>query len=192
MAEISAALAQADDTARASATDIATRLRAATQAPNFILFIETLFDRPSPTTLALSPATRQALGNEELSKPLDAFMKREQLLHVLNDMRRSGTTCFAFVAFAFVALAAGSVPALGFRTPDSTAPWPTEHQRQLRVADSQAQPYAMNYTDEAAQALGVKDGRWEAFEPRSGDMPSLKGGLDGGRPMLILQWRPGQ
>jgi hypothetical protein len=114
-------------------------------------------------------------------------MKREQLLHVLNDMRCSGT-----LAFAFVALAAGSVPAWGFRTPDVTAPPPTEHQRQLRFVDNQAQPYAMNYTDEAAQKLGVKDGRWEAFEPRSGDMPSLKGGLDGGRPMLFLQWRPGQ
>jgi len=39
MAEISAALAQADDIARAWAADIATKLRAATQALNFIPFI---------------------------------------------------------------------------------------------------------------------------------------------------------
>jgi len=114
-------------------------------------------------------------------------MKREQLLHVLNDMHRSRT-----FAFAIVALAVGSVPALGFRTPDTNAPPPTEHQRQLRFVDNQTHPYAMNYTDEAAQTLGVREGRWEAFEPRSADLPSLKGGLDGGRPMLILQWRPGQ
>jgi hypothetical protein len=150
-------------------------------------FIETLFDCPSPATLTPSPLTRQVFGKEELSKLRDAFMKREQLLHVLNDMR-----CFGTIAFAVVALAAGSVPALGFRTPDVTTPPPTEHLRQLRFVDNQTQPYAMNYTDEAARKLGVKDGHWEAFEPRSGDMPSLKGGLDSGRPMLILQWRAGQ
>jgi hypothetical protein len=90
------------------------------------------------------------------------------------------------------ALAAGSVSAQAFRTPDSNGTLTTEHQKQLRVADDQAQPYAMSYTDEAAQKLGIRDGRWDAFEPRSGDMPSLKGGMDGGRPMLMLQWRPGQ
>jgi hypothetical protein len=89
-------------------------------------------------------------------------------------------------------LAAGSAPVWAFRTPDTSAAWPTEHQTQLRFAEAQTQRYAMNYTDEAAQKLGVRDGRWEAFEPRSGDMPSIKGGMDGGRPMLMLQWRPGQ
>ena len=187
MAEISAALAQADDTDRACATDMATRLRAATQAPNFMHFVETLFDCPSPATLTSSPPARQAFGIEELSNLPDGFMKREQLLHVLNDMR-----CFGTLALVFVALAAGSAPAMAFRTPDMVAPPPSEHLRQLRFVDNQTQPYAMNYTDEAARTLGVKDGRWEAFEPRSGDMPSVKGGLDGGRPMLILQWRPGQ
>ena len=112
-------------------------------------------------------------------------MKRERLLHVLNDMR-----CFGTLAFALAALVAGSASAWAFRVPDSNAPGPTEHQKRLRVADNQTQPYAMNYADEAAQTLGVRDGRWEAFRPRSGYMPTLKGGLDGGRPMLILQWRP--
>ena len=108
-------------------------------------------------------------------------------MHVLNDMRSFGT-----FAFAFVALAAGFEPAWAFRTLDGTAAWPTEHQKALRYSETQPQPYAMNYTDEAAQTLGVREGKWEAFTSRSSDMPSVKGSLDSGRPMLILQWRPGQ
>ena len=50
----------------------------------------------------------------------------------------------------------------------------------------------MNYTDQAAQTLGIQDGKWEAFSPVQPHMPSVNGGLDGGRPMLRLQWRPGQ
>jgi hypothetical protein len=107
-------------------------------------------------------------------------------LHVLNDMHRFGT-----LVFAVAALAAGSSPAWAFRLPGNEA-WPTEHQKQLRFAENQPQPYAMNYADEAAQTLGVREGKWEAFTPRSSDMPSVKGSMDGGRPMLILQWRPGQ
>lgn len=106
-------------------------------------------------------------------------------MHVLNDMRSFGT-----FAFAFVALAAGFEPAWAFRIPDSTAAWPTEHQKALHYTEPQ--PYAMNYADAAAQRLGVKDGKWEAFTSRSSDMPSVKGSLDSGRPMLFLQWRPGQ
>lgn len=105
-------------------------------------------------------------------------------MHVLNDMRCFGT-------FAFVLLAAGSASAATF-TPDGSAPWPTEHQKALRYAEAQPQPYAMNYADQAAQTLGVREGKWEAFTPRSGDMPSVKGSMDSGRPMLILQWRAGQ
>ncbi|MEO8300359.1 MAG: hypothetical protein ABI608_01125 [Rhizomicrobium sp.] len=108
-------------------------------------------------------------------------------MHVLNDMR-----CFGTLTLAFVALTAGPGAAWAFRIPEGNAAWPTEHQRLLRVAETQTQPYAMSYTDEAARTLGVREGQWEAFSPRSGDMPSLKGGLSGGRPMLILQWRPGQ
>lgn len=137
------------------------------------------------TSLTPSPASRQAVGKEELSYLLTAFMKRERLLHVLNDMR-----CFGTLAFAFVALAAGSGSALAFRIPDSSAAWPTEHQKALRYAEPR--PYAMSYTDQAAQKLGVRDGQWEAFAPRSSDMPSVRGSMDSGRPMLILQWRPGQ
>ena len=114
-------------------------------------------------------------------------MKRERLLHVLNDMR-----CFGTFAFALVALAAGSASAATFRTPDGSTAWPTEHQKALRYAETQSQPYAMNYADQAAQTLGIREGKWEAFTPRSSDMPSVKGSMDSGRPMLILQWRPGQ
>lgn len=98
---------------------------------------------------------------------------------------------FRSLAFAFLA-AAGPAPAWAFRVPDSNAPPPTEHQIAQRYRDSQPRPYAMNYTDEAAQRLGVRDGKWEAFNSRDPLMPSVKGGMDGGRPMISLQWRPGQ
>jgi hypothetical protein len=126
------------------------------------------------------------LEREELSYLSFGFMKREWLLHVLNDMRLFGTFAFAFVAFA-----AGTASASPYRLPNNAA-WPTEHQKALRYAETQSRPYAMNYADEAAQSLGVKDGKWEAFTPRSSDLPSVKGSLESGRPMLILQWRPGQ
>jgi hypothetical protein len=50
----------------------------------------------------------------------------------------------------------------------------------------------MTYTDEAAQRLGIRNGQWEAFDTHSSDPLSLRGGIDGGRPMIRLQWRPGQ
>ena len=96
-----------------------------------------------------------------------------------------------FGTFAFVLLAACSASAATV-IPDGSTPWPTEHQKALRYAEAQPQPYAMNYADQAAQTLGVREGKWEAFTPRSSDMPSVKGSMDSGRPMLILQWRPGQ
>jgi hypothetical protein len=114
-------------------------------------------------------------------------MKRERLLHVFMNMR-----CFGTFAFAFVALAADSASASTFIIPDGNTAWPTEHQKALRYAETRPQPYAMSYADQAAQTLGIREGKWEAFTPHSSDMPSVKGGLDGGRPMLILQWRPGQ
>ena len=108
-------------------------------------------------------------------------MKREWFLHDLNGMR-----CFGTLAFAFLAIAAGPVPAWAFGPPDSG---PTQHQIELRHADSQ--PRAMNYVDEAARTLGIREGQWEAL-PRSSNMPSLMGSIKSGRPMLILQWRPGK
>ena len=95
------------------------------------------------------------------------------------------------LAFAFLALTAGAAPAWAFSPPQTNMAGLTEHQREQGTAP--APPYAMNYTDEAAQKLGVRDGKWEAFDTRSSDplMPSLKGGMDRGRPMISLQWRPG-
>ena len=56
-------------------------------------------------------------------------------------------------------------------------------------------PYAMNYTDEAAQTLGVRDGHMDLFTTRpasrDGLMPTISGGLGGEGAMLRLQWRPG-
>src|SRR3954470_7169394 len=54
--------------------------------------------------------------------------------------------------------------------------------------ETQKQPYAMNYSDEAAQTLGVRDGRLDVFStrpsPRNGLMPSLSGGVGGDGAML--------
>ena len=112
-------------------------------------------------------------------------MNPEQLLHVLKNMR-----CFGTLALAVAALAAGSGSAWAFRLPDPNAPPLTQHQLELRAAENSPQPYAMNYTDEAARTLGVKDGRWDAFstQPRDPLMPRFKGGIDGGRAMIGLQW----
>jgi len=185
-AEISAALAQADETLRASTKDVLARHKAATEAANFIHVIQTLFAWSSVETLAISPDTRQAFGKRELSKLESSFMNPEQDLHVLKEMRHFGT-----LALALAALAAGSSSAWAFRLPDPNAAPLTEHQKQLRYADSQRPPYAMNYADEAAQSLGVTSGKWEAFstQPANSLMPSFRGGIDGGRAMIGLQWR---
>jgi hypothetical protein len=98
------------------------------------------------------------------------------------------------IFLASLGLIAGTASASAFGMPQTNAAWPTPHQLEERDPDSTPQPYAMNYSDEAAQKLGVQDGRWEAFSTQSSDplMPSLKGGIDHGGAMLSLQWRPGQ
>jgi hypothetical protein len=64
-----------------------------------------------------------------------------------------------------------------------------------RIYNDPKQPYAMNYTDEAAQALGVKDGHMDVFSTQPTDrnnlMPRLSGGVDSSGAMIRLQWRPG-
>jgi hypothetical protein len=101
---------------------------------------------------------------------------------------------FRLPACAFLALAASTAPAWAFRLPDSSATPPTQHQLDVRYAESPPRPYATTYGDEAARRLGIRDGQWEAFDGHSRDslMPSLAGGLDGGKPMVRLQWRPDQ
>ncbi len=58
--------------------------------------------------------------------------------------------------------------------------------------DSAAPPYAMNYSDEAAQALGVRKGRVDVFSitraPQDGLVPNVRGGLDKRGAAIQLQW----
>jgi hypothetical protein len=57
-------------------------------------------------------------------------------------------------------------------------------------------PYAMNYTDEAAQNLGFRHGNLDVFsaKPAENDsyLPSFSGGLGSEGAMLKLQWHPGE
>lgn len=98
-------------------------------------------------------------------------------------MRSIGT-----ILWTAIALLSGGLPVQA--RPDLDPSYPIPHVRETQVA-GRAQPYAMNYTDQMAQSLGIRDGRWEVFDPGSNHplMPSLKGGIDSGGPMLRLQWR---
>ena len=64
------------------------------------------------------------------------------------------------------------------------------------VYDDPKLPYAMNYMEEAARTLGVKDGHMDVFStgPSSSSsyMPSISGGLGGDGAMLRLRWHPGE
>jgi hypothetical protein len=95
------------------------------------------------------------------------------------------------LACTLIALMAGIVPCLAFAPYNAPLP-ATQHQLDMRYGDGQSPPYAMSYTDEAAQQLGVHDGRWEAFATHSSDplVPSFKGGVDNGSAMFKLQWVP--
>lgn len=65
-----------------------------------------------------------------------------------------------------------------------------------KVYDDDKAPYAMNYADEAAQALGVRNRHLDVFTAKpagnSGYLPSLIGGVGGDGAMLKLQWHPGE
>jgi hypothetical protein len=92
-----------------------------------------------------------------------------------------------FFAAAALTLAASSAYAAD--RPDFNAPYPVQHMREASLAPEQ--PYAMNYTDQMAQSLGVKNGQWEAFHSKDPLIPSLNGGMGAsGHPMLKLQWQP--
>jgi hypothetical protein len=98
-----------------------------------------------------------------------------------------------FTAICF-SLFWGASSALAFQPAGVDTALPTQHQLDLRYSDNQTQPYAMNYTDEAAQSLGIHDGQWVAFDSHPGDgmLPSIKGGVDKGSAMFKLQWTPGR
>jgi hypothetical protein len=96
--------------------------------------------------------------------------------------------------FAAALLAFAGAPVLAAARIDQQPTYPVQHQQDVRIAEQATQPYAMNYADEAAQRLGVKDGKWEAFDTGSSSslLPSLKGGVDAGGAMVKLQWHPGE
>jgi hypothetical protein len=85
------------------------------------------------------------------------------------------------------ALTAGAAPAYAYRGPELPQAVP-DHVREARYAEVKS-PYAMSYSDEAAQKLGLKDGQWEAFKSDTPGMPSFNAGVGDGGPMLRLQWR---
>ena len=62
----------------------------------------------------------------------------------------------------------------------------------LRFPDANAS-YPMTYSDEAARALGIQNGRMDAFSltPPSGNglMPKVEGGVDKKGPSLELRWK---
>ena len=91
--------------------------------------------------------------------------------------------------FLATALLLAAAPAMA--EPQFNAPAPIPHVQDARASDRDKTPYAMNYTDEAAQTLGVKDGKWEAFTATSSSpiLPSLNAGADAGGAMIKLQWR---
>ena len=94
----------------------------------------------------------------------------------------------AFLAAA--ALVLGAAPAGAAIMPDWNPVVPSEHAREAAYADTQPQRYPTVWGDEAAQRLGVENGRWEAFSttPSSRLAPSLNAGVDSGGAMLRLQW----
>lgn len=91
---------------------------------------------------------------------------------------------------AAAALSFGAVPARAGMGPDLNPVIPSDHVREARYADTQPQRYPTTWGDEAAQSLGVQDGKWEAFhtEPSNRLEPSFNAGVDSGGAMLRLQW----
>ena|ERR1700761_90363 len=99
-------------------------------------------------------------------------------------MRRLNALSIAAAALAF-----GAWPARAGVMPDLNPVLP-EHVREAKYADADTQRYPTTWSDEAAQRLGVQDGKWEAFHttPSSQFEPSFSAGADAGGAMLKLQW----
>jgi hypothetical protein len=90
-------------------------------------------------------------------------------------------------------------PAFAGRVPDNSrlVPLVVPPGAALRPARQEAKlPYPMTYADEAAQTLGIRDGRLDLFSTHPGPdnpmMPVVSGGISGNGAMLRLQWRQGQ
>lgn len=60
--------------------------------------------------------------------------------------------------------------------------------------DPRPSPYAMSFVDEAAQSLGVRNGKMDVFSTQSTSsyLPSISGGVGGDGAMLRLKWHPGE
>jgi hypothetical protein len=62
--------------------------------------------------------------------------------------------------------------------------------------DELKQPYALNYADEAVEALGFKNGHVDLFSTKPAEnnpyLPTFSGGLGSDGAMLRLQWHPGE
>jgi hypothetical protein len=106
-------------------------------------------------------------------------------------MRQAKATIFALCAL----LGAGygtSVQAMSLPLEDHLSLQYPGAPRPVRQ-DNQS-PYAMTYTDEVAQSLGVKDGHMDLFStvPASSYLPSFSAGVDRGGAMLRLKWHPGE
>ena len=65
-----------------------------------------------------------------------------------------------------------------------------------RIKNAPPAPYAMNYVDEAAQNIGVRDGRLDMYSSNPAEnrpyLPSVSGAMGDSGPMLKLQWHPGE
>jgi hypothetical protein len=65
-----------------------------------------------------------------------------------------------------------------------------------QINDAPPAPYAMNYVEEAAENIGVRDGRWDMYSSNSAEnrpyLPSISGTMGSSGPMLKLQWHPGE
>jgi hypothetical protein len=192
MAETSVLEAQADDTARACATVAPIRQKAVTEAPNFIHVIQASWVCPLARDLNLIPGSGQAFGKRELSGFILGLRIRHHLVRVFMNMRRVWKISFAFSLLpALISLTAA--PAWAFRMPEPNTPYPVPRQTESRYAEPPRQPYATSLADEAARRMGIEDGKWEAFSTHPSDplTPSFRGGIDGGKAMIGLQWRFG-
>jgi len=83
-------------------------------------------------------------------------------------------------------------PALAASLPDNSPPLAYPNFQRAVPEDAHA-PYPRNYAEEAAQALGIKDGHADFFAtrpvPSDPLVPVLSGGLGKGGAMIKLQWR---
>ena len=159
MAEISARLAQADDM-RASAIDCTAKAEGRRAGAQLHPIHDNLFDLAPPGDLKpICRGSRQAFAKRELSdwqRKLQHLQASPRFLVKMRKMPNS-RLCLPFWLMA-------DRSALAFRLPDTNAAFPTATPAATcAMPTDPSQPYAMNYTDEAAQSLGVQDGQWEAF-----------------------------